>query len=108
MADHLAAPTPLEEHRKLAVFAGKSGAARELFFPRAGSREGLPLRTSRLIDLNGFYLIWQTPADARRQRRLRHPRRSSPRPRGPALQIVLVLICSKHYFRRRRFCRAAG
>ena len=23
MADHLAAPTPLEEHRKLAVFAGE-------------------------------------------------------------------------------------
>ena len=45
MADHLAAPTPLEEHRKLAVFAGE-WTGEEMVFPRAGSRAGLPPRTS--------------------------------------------------------------
>src|SRR3981081_3604625 len=54
---HLAAPTPLEEHRKLAVFAGE-WAGDEVVFPSRWTAGGPA--TSHVvarIDLNGFYLI---------------------------------------------------
>ena len=64
MADHLAAPTPLEEHRKLAAFAGE-WAARRWSIPRAGPQAVRRRATSSArIDLNGFYLI----QDARQMR----------------------------------------
>jgi Protein of unknown function (DUF1579) len=57
MADHLAAPTPLEEHRKLAVFAGE-WAGEEVVFPSRWTAGGTA--TSRVVArmaLDGFYLI---------------------------------------------------
>src|SRR5438128_11794989 len=60
MADHLAAPTPLEEHRKLAVFAGE-WAGEEMVYPSRWTAGGPA--TSHVIarmDLNGFYLIQDT------------------------------------------------
>src|SRR6202007_1693915 len=57
MADHLAAPTPLEEHRKLAVFAGE-WAGEEVVFPSRWTAGGPA--TSRVVArmaLDGFYLI---------------------------------------------------
>src|ERR1700735_1501591 len=63
-ADHLAAPTPLEEHRKLAVFAAGwagGGPGEDRSFPPPGPA-GAPA-TSKVvarIDLNGFYLIQDT------------------------------------------------
>ena len=57
MADHLAAPTPLEEHRKLAVFAGE-WVGEEVVFPSRWTAAGPA--TSRVVArmaLDGFYLI---------------------------------------------------
>ena len=62
--DHLAAPTPLEEHRKLKVFAGE-WAGEEMVHPSRWTSGGPA--TSQVvarIDLNGFYLI----QDARQMR----------------------------------------
>ena len=63
-ADHLAAPTPLQEHRKLAVFAGE-WAGEEMVHPSRWT-EGGPATShvAARIDLNGFYLI----QDARQTR----------------------------------------
>src|SRR6201990_3250786 len=58
--DHLAAPTPLEEHRKLAVFAGE-WTGEEMVYPSRWTAGGPA--TSHVvarIDLNGFYLIQDT------------------------------------------------
>ena len=64
MADHLAAPTPLEEHRKLAAFAGE-WAGEEMVYPSRWTEGGPATATvSARIDLNGFYLI----QDARQMR----------------------------------------
>src|ERR1700686_1755090 len=59
-ADHLAAPTPLQEHRKLAVFAGE-WAGDEMVHPSRWT-EGGPATShvAARIDLNGFYLIQDT------------------------------------------------
>ena len=60
MADHLAAPTPLEEHRKLAVFAGE-WTGEEMVYPSRWTAGGPA--TSHVVarmDLNGFYLIQDT------------------------------------------------
>src|SRR6202171_2629914 len=60
MADHLAAPMPLEEHRKLAAFAGE-WSGEEGVFPSRWPGGGPP--TSHVVarmDLNGFYLIQDT------------------------------------------------
>ena len=60
MADHLAAPTPLEEHRKLAAFAGE-WAGEEMVYPSRWNAGGPA--TSHVVarmDLNGFYLIQDT------------------------------------------------
>ena len=58
--DRLAAPTPLEEHRKLAAFAGE-WTGEEMVYPSRWNAGGPA--TSRVvarIDLNGFYLIQDT------------------------------------------------
>src|SRR3981189_3377953 len=58
--DRLAAPTPLEEHRKLAAFAGE-GSGEETVQPSRWTAGGPA--TSHVvarIDLNGFYLIQDT------------------------------------------------
>ena len=57
MADHLDAPTPLDEHRKLAVFAGEWNGE-EVVYPSRWTAGGPA--TSHVvarIALNGFYLI---------------------------------------------------
>ena len=57
MADHLAAPTALEEHRKLAVFAGE-WSGEEMVYPSRWAAGGpATARIKARIDLNGFYLI---------------------------------------------------
>src|SRR3979490_765792 len=57
MADHLDAPTLLDEHRKLAAFAGE-GSGEEGVYPSRGTAGGpAPSRVVARIDLNGFYLI---------------------------------------------------
>src|SRR5260221_13334694 len=58
--NHLAAPTPLEEHRKLAAFAGEWNGE-EIVYPSRWTAGGPA--TSHVvarIDLNGFYLIQDT------------------------------------------------
>ena len=58
--DHLAAPLPLEEHRKLKVFAGE-WSGEEMVYPSRWAQGGPA--TSHVIariDLNGFYLIQDT------------------------------------------------
>ena len=60
MADHLAAPTALEEHRRLAVFAGE-WTGEEMVYPSRWTAGGPA--TSHVVarmDLNGFYLIQDT------------------------------------------------
>src|SRR5690349_17084177 len=60
MPDHLSAPTALEEHRRLAVFAGE-WAGEEMVYPSRWNAGGPA--TSHVvarIDLNGFYLIQDT------------------------------------------------
>ena len=57
MADHLAAPVPLDEHSRLAVFAGE-WAGEEMVYPSRWVSGGPA--TSHVVarmDLNGFYLI---------------------------------------------------
>ena len=59
-ADRLAAPAPLDEHRRLAVFAGE-WAGEETVFPSRWVAGGQA--TSHVVarmDLNGFYLIQDT------------------------------------------------
>jgi hypothetical protein len=60
MADHLDAPAPLEEHRKLAVFEGEWGGE-EMVYPSRWTRGGTATsHVSARIALNGFYLIQDT------------------------------------------------
>ena len=56
-ADRLAAPAPLEEHRRLAVFAGE-WSGEEVVYPSRWNAGG-PANSHVVarIDLNGFYLI---------------------------------------------------
>src|ERR1700694_1586338 len=62
--DRLAAPMPLEEHRKLAAFAGE-GNGEEMVQPWRWTAGGpATLRVVARMDLNGFYLI----QDARQPR----------------------------------------
>ena len=58
--DHLAAPSPLEEHRRLTVLAG-NWSGEETIYPSRWT-EGGPAssRVTARIDLNGFYLIQDT------------------------------------------------
>src|SRR5436305_10362200 len=58
--DHLAAPKPLEEHRKLAAFAGE-WTGEEVVYPSRWVAGGpAASRVSARIDLNGFYLVQGT------------------------------------------------
>src|SRR6202035_4033448 len=58
--DHLAAPTPLEEHRKLAVFAGE-WTGEEMVYPSRWTAGGpASSHVHARMDLNGFYLIQDT------------------------------------------------
>jgi Protein of unknown function (DUF1579) len=60
MPDHLDAPVALDEHRKLAAFAGK-WAGEEVVFPSRWTAGGpAQSRVVARIDLNGFYLIQDT------------------------------------------------
>src|ERR1700722_16855598 len=55
--DRLAAPKPLEEHRRLAVFAGE-WAGEEVVFPSRWDAGGpATAHVVARVDLNGFYLI---------------------------------------------------
>jgi hypothetical protein len=58
--NHLAAPTPLAEHRRLAAFAGE-WSGEEVVYPSRWN-EGGPASSHVIarIDLNGFYLIQDT------------------------------------------------
>jgi hypothetical protein len=58
--DHLATPTPLPEHQKLAVFAGE-WAGEEMVFPSRWVAGGpATSHVTARMDLNGFYLIQNT------------------------------------------------
>ncbi|NVN85825.1 MAG: DUF1579 family protein [Rhodopseudomonas sp.] len=58
--DHLAAPQPLEEHRRLAAFAGE-WAGEETVFPSRWNAGGTASsKVTARIDLDGFYLIQDT------------------------------------------------
>ncbi len=57
MADRLAAPTALEEHRKLAVFAGEWGGDEMVYPSRWNAGGPATSHVTARIDLNGFYLI---------------------------------------------------
>src|SRR6202140_5108410 len=56
-ADHLAAPTPLQEHRKLAVFAGEWTGEETVFPSRWHAGGSATSHVTARIDLNGFYLL---------------------------------------------------
>ncbi len=58
--DHLAAPAPLEEHRRLAAFAGE-WTGEEMVYPSRWTAGGPAVsHVTARIDLNGFYLIQDT------------------------------------------------
>jgi hypothetical protein len=58
--DRLTAPKPLEEHRRLAAFAGE-WTGEETVFPSRWVAGGQAVsRVSARMDLNGFYLIQDT------------------------------------------------
>jgi Protein of unknown function (DUF1579) len=59
-ADRLAAPVPLEEHRRLAAFAGEWNGD-EMVYPSRWTAGGpATAHVVARIDLNGFYLIQDT------------------------------------------------
>ncbi len=58
--DHLAASSPLQEHRKLQVFAGEWGGE-EMVYPSRWVEGGPAIsHVTARIGLNGFYLIQDT------------------------------------------------
>src|SRR5258708_31538017 len=57
---HLAAPTPLEAHRKLAAFAGEWRGEETVFPSRWNAGGPATSHVVARIDLNGFYLIQDT------------------------------------------------
>src|SRR5258708_11129543 len=58
--DHLAAPSPLEAHRKLAAFAGEWRGEETVFPSRWNAGGPATSHVVARIDLNGFYLIQDT------------------------------------------------
>ena len=58
--DHLAAPTPLAEHRKLAAFAGEWNGEETVHPSRWVAGGPATSHITARIDLNGFYLIQDT------------------------------------------------
>jgi len=57
MADRLSAPTPTEEHRRLAVLAGEWRGEETIHPSRWAEGGKASAHVSARIDLNGFYLI---------------------------------------------------
>ncbi len=55
--DHLAAPTALDEHRKLAVFAGEWDGEEMVFPSRWNAGGPATSQVTARMALNGFYLI---------------------------------------------------
>ena len=55
--DRLAAPSPLPEHKKLAVFAGEWSGEETVYPSRWIAGGPATSRVSARMDLNGFYLI---------------------------------------------------
>src|ERR1700692_582494 len=55
--DHLAAPKALEEHRKLAAFAGEWNGEEVVYPSRWNAGGPATSHVVARIDLNGFYLI---------------------------------------------------
>ncbi len=62
--DHLAAPAPLEEHHRLAAFAGEWRGEETVYASRWVEGGPAQVAVTARIDLNGFYLI----QDARQTR----------------------------------------
>src|SRR3954451_10265621 len=60
MADRLSAPTPTEEHRRLAVLAGEWRGEETVFASRWAEGGKATSEVSARIDLDGFYLIQDT------------------------------------------------
>jgi hypothetical protein len=58
--DRLSAPTPLEEHRKLAALAGEWNGEETVYPSRWVAGGQATSRVVARIDLNGFYLIQDT------------------------------------------------
>ena len=87
--DHLAAPVALEEHRKLAVFAGEWTGEETVFPSRWTAGGAATSKVSARIDLNGFYLI-RIRARRATARRPSPPTACHLRPRRPPLQTVLA------------------
>jgi Protein of unknown function (DUF1579) len=58
--DRLSAPVPLEEHRKLAQFAGEWAGEENVFPSRWDAGGAATSRVVARMDLNGFYLIQDT------------------------------------------------
>jgi hypothetical protein len=58
--DHLAAPTPTEEHRRLSVFAGEWDGEEMVFPSRWVSGGPATSKVTARMGLNGFYLIQDT------------------------------------------------
>jgi hypothetical protein len=58
--DHLAAPSPLPEHHKLAAFAGEWNGEETVFASRWTAAGPATSRVKAHMALNGFYLIQDT------------------------------------------------
>src|SRR5438477_13220177 len=58
--DRLAAPAPLEEHRKLAQFAGESAGEETVYPSRWDTGGPATSHVVARVELNGFYLIQDT------------------------------------------------
>src|ERR1700738_2660325 len=58
--DHLAAPQPLAEHRRLAAFAGEWSGEETGYSSRWGEGGSATSHVTARSDLNGFYLIQDT------------------------------------------------
>jgi hypothetical protein len=58
--DHLAAPSPLPEHKKLSAFAGEWNGEETVYPSRWISGGPASSRVVARMDLNGFYLIQDT------------------------------------------------
>jgi hypothetical protein len=58
--DHLAAPAPLDAHRKLAIFAGEWRGEETVYPSRWNPGGSATSRVTARIDLNGLYLIQDT------------------------------------------------
>ena len=60
MADHLAAPTPQEEHRRLAAFAGEWSGDETVFASRWAEAGPATAKVTARVALSGFCLVQDT------------------------------------------------